>query len=173
MPLKLHARWVAEAQYRMWQSGVTHVAWFQLRDGYAPDQPKSREYTSGLYFRCAEGLHCDKPKPALTAFRFPFVAYRKTEERIRFWGRTPAGEPGTVVIQQRRGGRWREVREMDTNEHGLFKGRVRTDKRGKLRAVGLDDKSQPFSLKVPPERTVNPFGGCEGAKAENPVCPGG
>jgi len=171
VPLKLHARWVSEALYRMWKSRVTLVTWFQLRDGYAPDLPKSREYTSGLYFRCAEGLHCDKPKPALRAFRFPFVAYTK-KRRIRFWGRTPAGVEGTVVIQQRRGGRWRDVRERETNPNGLFKGKVRTRRRGKMRAKGAGDRSQPFSLKVPREITVNPFGGCEGAKAENPVCPG-
>jgi hypothetical protein len=28
VPLKLHARWVAEALYRMWLDGVTLVTWY-------------------------------------------------------------------------------------------------------------------------------------------------
>ena len=32
VPLGLHARWTAEALYRMWRAGVSLVTWFTLRD---------------------------------------------------------------------------------------------------------------------------------------------
>jgi hypothetical protein len=32
LPLRLHARWTAEALYRIWRSGVSLVTWLQLRD---------------------------------------------------------------------------------------------------------------------------------------------
>ena len=173
VPIKLHARWVAEALFRMWQSGVSHVTWFQLRDEYAPDKPDSREFTSGLYFYCRNGssrLGCAEPKLSQKAFRFPFVAFRK-KRRIRTWGRTPGGEPATVTVQQRRDGRWRDVAELDTNEFGIFKRTIRTRERGKLRAKSEGIRSVQFSLERPKDFRVNPFGGCEGAEAEHPVCP--
>jgi hypothetical protein len=172
VPLKLHARWVSEALYRMWQSGVSLVTWFQLRDEYSsPDKPDSREFTSGFYFFCSDGVECSRPKKrSLRAFRFPFVAFRHGR-KIRFWGRTPAGVQADVTVQQHRGSHWRTVATMQTNQYGIFKGRFRTERRGPLRAKGLDDRSQPFSLKRPPDFAVNPFGGCEDAEAEHPVCP--
>ena len=50
VPEQLHARWVAEALYRMWSQGVSLVTWFQVRD-----QPftSSTPFQSGLYFRGA------------------------------------------------------------------------------------------------------------------------
>jgi hypothetical protein len=157
----------------MWRSGVSLVTWFQLRDEYAPDKPKSREFTSGLYFYCSTGeLECARPKPSLRAFRFPLVAFRNGQ-KVRFWGRTPAGIRAEVTVQQRRGNHWRRVARIRTNEYGIFKGRLRTPKRGPLRSKGMGDRSQPFSLKRPPDFRVNPFGGCSDAEAEHPVCPNG
>jgi hypothetical protein len=170
VPVKLHARWVAEAFYRMWRSGVSLVTWFQLRDEYAPEKPKSREFTSGLYFRCDDGFECDRPKPSLRAFRFPFVAF-KHGRKVRVWGRTPAGVQATVAIQQHRGDHWKRLGHVDTNQYGIFRHVFITHRGGPFRAVGADDRSQPFSLKRPPDFRVNPFGGCEGAEAEHPVCP--
>ena len=92
VPLALQARWVSEAMYTMWRNGVSLVTWFTLVDSPFPDSP----YQSGLYF--VDG----KPKPTLTAFRFPFVAL-KAGNRLRLWGRTPLGKPGRVVIQKQAG----------------------------------------------------------------------
>src|SRR5207253_2163622 len=84
VPLRLHARWVAEALYRLWEAGVSMVAWYKLRD----EPFKSSLVQSGLYFR---GLNVvgDRPKPALEAFRFPLVAFRQNQYRAFTWGRTP------------------------------------------------------------------------------------
>ena len=170
VPLKLHARWVSEMLYRMWRNHVRLVTWFQLRDAPDPEKPKGREFTSGLYFACSEGFHCDTPKPSLQAFRFPFVAFRKGGKTARVWGRTPTSRHANVRIQQSRGGRWRRVARVRADRHGIFKGKVRVRKRGELRAVGVGDRSQPFSLKRPRDLRVNPFGGCYEAEAEDPVC---
>jgi hypothetical protein len=74
VPEKLHARWVAEVLYRMWDQGVSLVTWFLIRD-----QPftSTTPFQAGLYFRGSNGMTSDTPKLALTAFRFPFVAFRE------------------------------------------------------------------------------------------------
>ena len=47
VPLALHARWVAEALYRMWQNGVSLVTWFRC----ATSRSATSDFQSGLYFR--------------------------------------------------------------------------------------------------------------------------
>ena len=151
LPLKLHARWAAEALYRMWQNGITLVTWFKLRDDPSFDFPDAGIPQSGLYRRCEDGLHCDKPKPALTAFRFPFVAF-KTKQRVKVWGRTPGSDRQRVLIEQRkRSGGWRQIARLRSNGDGIFKKkRIRRHGPGPVRAriqgQGAD-KSLPFSLK--------------------------
>jgi len=159
VPTGLHARWVAEALYRMWRSGVSLVTWFKLRDdGPSGGKRNSQIFQSGLYFRCWS-LACDTPKPALRAFRYPFVAIR-SGRRVYVWGRIPSGKGGTVIVQQRVGKRWRRLRRLSTNEYGIFSRRIPTRRRGGLRAVLADgsDVSVAFSLVRPPDRPVNPFG---------------
>ena len=39
VPEELHARWVAEALYRMWAQGVSLVTWFLIRDQSCADRP--------------------------------------------------------------------------------------------------------------------------------------
>ena len=97
VPLKLHARWVSEALYRMWYSGVSLVTWYRLRDG-----PPEGPVQSGLWFRCTDGIACDTPKSSsLKAFRFPFVAFRSGRRHVRVSG---AGRPtvtaGRVAIER-------------------------------------------------------------------------
>jgi hypothetical protein len=151
VPVNLHARWVAEALYRMWRSGVSLVSWFRLRDG-----PDGRE--SGLYFRCAT-ISCARPKPALAAFRFPFVALR-SRGRVRVWGRTPGGERRTVVVERKRGRGWARVATLRADSHGIFRRLLRTRRRGRYRARirGSQDATLSFSLKRTPDLPVNPFG---------------
>ncbi len=153
VPLNLHARWVAEALYRMWLDGVSLVTWFQLRD--APTYVTGFAYQAGLYFNCARGPACDKPKPSLTAFRFPFVAFR-SGAKVLVWGRTPAGRPGTVTIEQRDGGRWRRLRSLRTDRYGIFSARLARRGSGVLRSTLGRTRSVPFSLHRPPDRVVIP-----------------
>jgi hypothetical protein len=158
VPLKLHARWVSEALYRMWRSGVSLVTWFQLRDGVADGRPHGSVFESGLYSRCNDGLACDSPKPSFQAFRFPFVAFR-SGRKVRIWGRMPAGVGGKVVVEQEAGRSWRALATLRANRVGIFTRRLRTRRHGALRARRTGgDVSIPFSLVRPPDRAVNPFG---------------
>ena len=96
VPLRLHARWVSHALYQAWRSGVSLVTWWLLRDEPSGVHPDGAVAQSGLYFRGAT-LAEDRPKPALQAFRFPFVAF-KAPRGIRTWGRTPWGIRGRVIV---------------------------------------------------------------------------
>jgi hypothetical protein len=140
----------------MWSYGVSLVTWFEIRDqpsdGSFPDT-----FQSGLYFMCAGGIGCDKPKPTLEAFRFPFVAYKKGK-KVLIWGRTPFGKRGKVTIEQKQGGKFKKLKSLKTNGHGLFTKTLRAKGRGDLRAKLGREGSIPFSLKVPPDRPGNPFG---------------
>ncbi len=81
VPAALHARWVSEALYRMWQAGVSAVIWFRLQD----DPLRETPYQSGFFTAGGRAKH------SLEAFRFPFVAFR-AENGVSVWGRTPFGQ---------------------------------------------------------------------------------
>jgi hypothetical protein len=160
VPTGLHARWVAEALYRMWQAGVSVVTWFQLRD-----LPAASHIQAGLYFSGAT-IQQDRPKPALRAFRFPVVAFPR-RGGVYVWGRTPAGAPGRVIIEQRFRGRWRRLGALRTDEHGIFERRFQSRPVGFVRArnVRTGELARPFSLKHHPDRFFNPFGGTGGLES--------
>jgi hypothetical protein len=159
VPIKLQARWTAEALYVMWKVGITLVTWLEIRDDPYPSEATQ----SGLYWR-GPTLAQDKPKPTLTAFRFPFVAYRQ-KAGILVWGRTPWGKPGQVGIYQNSVGRWKQIALFATNRYGIFYRRVKGAKAGYLRAqlvgggkAGPSSRSLMFSLKRPPDQLFRPFG---------------
>jgi hypothetical protein len=157
VPDGLLTRWVAEALHVLWHDGVELVTWFQIRDAVAPPQGI---FQSGLYLRCAAGPACDRPKPMLAAFRFPFTAYQK-HGRLDVWGRTPAGQPATVSVEQRRGSAWTRLARLRTDRYGIFSRagllpRGSGAVRARLAPGGV--ASPGFSLHRPPDRPVNPFG---------------
>jgi hypothetical protein len=157
LPLWLHARWAAEALYRMWRSGVTTVFWFQLRDERASSQPFGGVFESGLY-RNGGRLSADRPKPALRAFRFPFVAL-KARGGARVWGRRPGSRAGPVRIEALRAGRWRRTAVLRADRHGIFSARLpRRRIARKMRARSAGQRSQPFSLRYVGDFYVPPFG---------------
>ncbi|MDQ3891070.1 MAG: hypothetical protein M3312_11060 [Actinomycetota bacterium] len=160
VPLRLHARWVAEALYRMWKAGVTLVTWFKIRDGAFPETA----YQSGFYFNGRPttdddslDISRDTPKPSLRAFRFPFVAFQRTTG-VATWGRTPRGVPGRVVVERRTRAGWKRVGAVTTNDHGVFAKRFAGAMTGRLRARFGRSKSVAFLLKRPPDLKVFPFG---------------
>jgi hypothetical protein len=157
VPLKLHARWTAEALYVMWKVGMNLVTWLDLRDNPYPSEVTQ----SGLYF-LGPTLAQDRPKPALIAFRFPFVAYA-LKRGIFVWGRTPLGKPGRVAISQSTSGRWKQIASLATNRYGIFTGRLEAARTGYLRAELASGakkaaRSLSFSLKRPADRVIRPFG---------------
>lgn len=154
VPEALHVRWVAEALYRMWRAGVSLATWYPLRD-----QPVGTSVVqTGLYFFDA-GYRLDEPKPAMTAFRFPFVAYR-SRGRVLVWGRAPDNRNRNAVIEQSdRAGGWRQVAVLRCDASGVFTARVRAASTGDLRALARSGESIPFSLERPADiELANPFG---------------
>jgi hypothetical protein len=153
VPAGLEGRWVAEALYRMWSTGVSLVTWFTLRDQPVQTSP----YQSGLYFR-GPTLARDRPKPALTAFRFPFVAFPRPKHKVLVWARTPTAKPATLVVEQRGSSGWRRAGVLRANLVGIASATLAARGRGPLRARLGADTSLPFSLVAPPDHVYQPFG---------------
>jgi hypothetical protein len=154
VPAALEGRWVSDALYRMWSAGVSLVTWFTLRDQPLATSP----YQSGLYY-LGSSFESDRPKPALTAFRFPFVAFPDSG-RVDVWGRTPTSAAGSVAVEQEQATAWRRVATLQADGDGIFQGRVRASGPGPFRATYLatGSTSLPFSLVSPPDHSYQPFG---------------
>jgi hypothetical protein len=159
VPMPLLTRWISEALYRMWSTGVDAVIWLSIRD--FPYDPGASFYAvqSGFYFRGATPA-ADTPKPSLQAFRFPFVAYPAVDG-VRFWGRTPSGRQASVVIQQQFQGGWADLGTFASDQHGIVQGRVAGHAVGNVRArtVDLGELSAAFSPRPEHDQAFVPFGG--------------
>jgi hypothetical protein len=155
--LGLAARWTAESLHQMWLSGVSLVTWFLI-----VDYPSPSPYQSGLYFR-ADSLAAARPKPGLTAFRFPFVAYLNKKRTVSVWGRDATSDTQLVTIQRRHGGSggWSSVAQIRSNAYGIFLAtlRLKATKKDWLRAVVPgSDTSLAFSLTRPKDPRIGPWG---------------
>ena len=155
-PLALASRWTAESLHQMWLSGVSLVTWFLLQDFPSPSP-----YQSGLYNQSAS-IADARPKPVLTAFRFPFVAYlgKKT---VSVWGRdaTSDGESVTVQLRHGKSGSWRSVAVVSSNASGIFKAslKLKATKGDWLRASAVGSgTSLAFSLTRPKDPHIGPWG---------------
>ena len=153
----LAARWTAESLHQMWLSGVSLVTWFLLEDYPSPSQ-----YQSGLYYQ-AESLVKARPKPGLTAFRFPFVAYLQ-KNKVGVWGRDATSDRQVVTVQLRHGtsGAWRSVARIAANANGIFMAtlKLKATKKDWLRATAsTSGNSLAFSLTRPKNSHIGPWGG--------------
>ena len=155
--LSLAARWTAESLHQMWLSGVSLVTWFLLQDYKSPSP-----FQCGLYFY-SPSLDEVKPKPVLTAFRFPFVAYLR-KGSVTVWGRDATSDDKIVTIQVRHGkrGTWRTVASIASNRYGIFRAgmRLRASKRDWVRATAVGSgTSLAFSLTRPTNPAfIGPWG---------------
>jgi hypothetical protein len=154
--MSLQARATAEALHQMWLSHVSVVTWYLLQDmaGKTP-------YKSGLYF-AGRPIGSARPKPTLTAFRFPFVAYLHAGS-VSIWGRDATSAKTVVTIEQRHGlrGRWRTVAKVATNRYGIFEASLRLPATATdwLRATAAGSgNSLPFSLTQPVYPHIGPWG---------------
>jgi hypothetical protein len=157
---------VVAVESRIWNPVTSEMPFRHIRCGgwrrRSASTPGEHVFQSGMYFGCAGGPECWRPKPSLTAFRFPFVAFT-SGKGVLVWGRTPFGRRGRVVIE-RRGATWRRVATLRSDRFGIFTRTLRTSRRGFMRARLLPasgrpaELSVPFSLKRVPDRAVNPFG---------------
>jgi len=125
-PLLTQARWIEQTLYLYWKAGANVAINFTIQDSTL--FPVTRNgFQSGLYF--LDG----SPKPALTAFRFPFVTERINKRTLRAWGKSP--EAGKLRIQRQRGKRWATVKKLNVGKGGVFVTKLRLRGKQKLRAV--------------------------------------
>ena len=150
VPTALEARWVSQTLYQLWKTGVSMLTWFIVRDQPYPDS----FYQSGLYTYSpgnSDDPTLDRPKPALTAFRFPFVAVPVSKAAATIWGRTPDSSSDRVQIQRKSGGQWKLVKTLQANGAGIFQARINPAGSTVFRArlSNGKDTSIPFSLIEP------------------------
>ncbi len=130
--LRKQARWLAQSFYVLWRQRVRSVTWFLIRD-----QPEGGDFAasvqSGLYFEDGSA------KPALAAYRFPFVGDRKSRSRVRVWGMAPAA--GTVTVEKKGGGGWKRLKRLNAGSNRVFTGTVRLRGKARIRAVAGDQTS--------------------------------
>jgi hypothetical protein len=125
VPMPRWEHWMDGAFYELWKEGVDAIAWYLLVD--QPCVPSCADsYQSGVYY--SNG----RPKPGLEAFRFPFVVERAARGRFVVWGITP--RTGIVLVQERRGGRWRTVMRFRRRAHAIFTRTISLSARPLMRA---------------------------------------
>jgi hypothetical protein len=102
------------------------------REG-ASEQEAWSGFQTGLRF--TDG----RRKPAWEAFRLPIVVHTRGRGRVLVWGRVRPGEgKRTVLLEARRGGSWRQVGEVETDDAGYFEKRLRRASRFRYRAFSGD-----------------------------------
>ncbi len=137
LPLAEQATYLEGALYVLYQQGADVVTWFNLRDD-APTPSYAATYQSGIFLRGASPSE-DTPKPAYTAFRFPFTAYRNSGI-ARLWGMAPAAGV-SVTVQAQRGNQWVTAATLRARGDRTFTGRLRVGPNTNLRATTGTDTS--------------------------------
>ena len=161
LAMKIEAQWIPEALHEAWLAKVSNFFWYSLTDSEPePSRPFSETLQSGLYF-WAPGIAEQQPKPAMYAFRFPFLAIR-SGNGLEFWGRTPNSRGGRIVLQAKTGGHWRQAGVARANSVGIFEGFLRTgygaDKKGEVRALFSKQASPGFPMRRAGDFPQPPFG---------------
>jgi hypothetical protein len=119
--------YLQEAGYLTWQHprvrNLTQYAW--------KDEPMRRDgagWQSGLRYQ--DG----RPKGALTTFKHPFWALRRSRRSVRLWGQVRPGGRHTVTVERRSAsGRWNAVTRVGTDARGFFRRDVTTASGGTYR----------------------------------------
>jgi hypothetical protein len=135
VPIARHARWLSQTMYVLWKARVDTVLWYLIRDSPPiPSYPESNQ--AGVFY--FDG----SPKPAETAFRFPFVVVPQGSQVIA-WSRSPAS--GRLVVERRRADRWTPVASRRVSKHQIVQFRLRDGGRDVFRARVGPSTSLSFS----------------------------
>jgi hypothetical protein len=126
VPIQRQARWLEQALYVLWSQGVSTVMWLQIVD-QPPIPNYASTYQGGLYFLNGGA------KPALTAYRFPFVVTNLGHGSARAWGRAPSS--GSLSIERRSGSTWTVIRRLQARAHQVFDVVLRVGAGAGLRAT--------------------------------------
>jgi hypothetical protein len=122
VPWPKQAKWIEQGFYEFWKAGVS-VAIYQ---GLVDNTGAGPNVSVGLFTSNFEA------KPAWTAFRFPFVATRKSKKEIKVWGKAPAS--GQLKIQRFGHGRWSTIKTVSVHRNAVFLKSLRIRGKSKLRA---------------------------------------
>jgi hypothetical protein len=131
---ELAARYLSAALFLLWRQGAKLVVWQLMRD--PPPAPQARLHPAGLYRidpRHPLDPGYDRPKPALRAFRMPFVAWRRDAHHVRVWGLVRARRLRRASIQRRDGRQWRTVARVGIDRSGMALSTLRLRGRAVLR----------------------------------------
>lgn len=135
VPVGQQARWYEQAFYELWRQGVSAVLLLQLVD--APPIPNyATAYETGLYYLNGQ------PKPAATAFRFPFVTSRLNSRAVLAWGRAPAA--GSLTIERLSGTTWKPIANLTVGFHEVFEKTLELAGGATLRAHVAGQSSLPW-----------------------------
>ena len=150
---RLHARWVAEALYRMWSAGVGLSTWFTLRDG--PFGAAGRR--SRLASISPEMVSNKIGQSRRSKLPLPIGSSAREGPRRRLGPHTDV-EPGGVVAERRLRGGWRRLATVRANRHGIFQRTFRM-RPGAISGHGLPTTNSHFRLPVRKPRPASlPFG---------------
>jgi hypothetical protein len=133
VPLQRHARWIEQSLYLLSKQGASAVFYLAVQDVPSQNPIANRAESAGLFK--ADG----SPKPAFTAFRFPFVTDRKSKRKLIAWGKAPVA--GKLKIQRRAGKGWRKVKSVQVAAGATFKTRIKGKKKQSFRASVAGEKS--------------------------------
>jgi hypothetical protein len=132
------ARNIAEALYVFWRAKVQRAFGFRIHDTAGAGK-NAHGGASGLYNAAGQ------PKPSLTAFRFPFVADRRSKRKIFLWGKAPT--TGQLAIEQRNGGSWRVIRRIQVQGGNVFTQNLKLAGKRQFRASIGDQQSLVWPVK--------------------------
>jgi hypothetical protein len=121
--LKRQAEYIAQAERIAFHNRrVRSFSQYLLHDDHPRSGPASARYSgfeSGL--RHSDG----RAKPAYEGFRLPLAATRRGRT-VRLWGITrPHRARGTVRILYKSGKRWKQLKDVRSGAHGVFRARAR------------------------------------------------
>jgi hypothetical protein len=136
LPPQRVARYVEEGLYLLWRERVQVAVYFRLRDTVITEPPL------GLFSFESTG---STPKPVLQAFRFPFVADRRSKKSVRAWGKSPSA--GRLSIELRKGGGWRSVKRIGVQRGEVFTTDLRLRRAAILRARVAGEQSLTWRLR--------------------------
>ncbi len=137
VPLAEDRRWLAQALELLWSQGVSLITWDTIVDS-APVPSYSLTTQSGVYFLDGQ------PKPALAAFSFPLVVWRKGGSEVEVWGRAPTA--GRLVLEALHASTWKAVRALNVDTHATFVTQMLHSGPLTLRATVAGQLSLPFSV---------------------------
>lgn len=148
--LNTQARWIEQSLYLFWKAGASAAINFEISDSTARANVHAG-LQAGVYF--ADG----RPKPSLTAFRFPFVGQRIDRRTVEAWGKAPAA--GQLLIQRQQGASFVTIKKLQVTKGGVFDTTLKLRGKQRLRATVGSEQSLVWTQSAGAAKTSGGGGG--------------